>query len=141
MGDPPGSFHQGYYHYTRDGVRYLSQFCATCRETERQLALGHGLETISEDQQFFEGQNTLVTANSKNLGGVHSTMNVHNCASATCQCRERDGDVAFTPIPWIRKAQPSDITASDATDVVSNTKSSKVVDVNLVSSQSEQSEV
>ena len=123
MGDPPGSFHQGYYHYTKDGVRYLSQYCFTCRETERQLALGHGLETISEDEQFFEGRNRLIAANSKDLGCHHSTMNVHNCSSATCEhCRNRERDVTF--ISW-RKAQRSEITHTDVTDVASNTQRSK----------------
>lgn len=121
--DPVGSFHQGYYHYTKDGVRYLSQFCATCRETERQLAMGHGLETISEDEQFFEGRSRLIAANSKDLGGYHSTMDVHNCTSATCnQCALR-GDVSF--IPWIKQAQGSNLTESDATQVVSNTSRSR----------------
>jgi len=119
IGDPTGTFHQGYYHYTKDGVRYLSQYCATCRETERQLAMGHGLETISEDAQFFEGRNRLIAANSKDLGGIHSTIDVHNCTSATCHCREREGDVTFAAVPMKRAAR------SDVTDIISNTTSSK----------------
>lgn len=123
MGDPAGSFHQGYYHYTRDGVRYLSPYCTTCRETERQLSSGHGLETISEDEQYFEGRNRLVTPDSKDLGGFHSGMDTHTCMSATCPCRDRERDVAF--IPWLKSPSPSDITASDETRIVSNTRSSK----------------
>jgi len=121
--DPKGSFHQGYYHYTKDGVRYLSQFCATCRETERQLALGHGLETISEDEEFFEGRNRLVVADSTDLGGKSSTMDVHTCMSAMCTCRDQEHDVTF--IPWLKRASQSNITESDETQVVSNTRSSK----------------
>lgn len=122
MSDPEGAFHQGYYHYTKDGVRYLSQFCTTCRETERQLAMGQGLETISEDEQYHEGRNRLVEANSKDLGGMHSTMDFHTCTSATCPCRDRERDVTF--IPWLStRAQTSDVT--ETTNVVSNTKSSK----------------
>ena len=34
-GDPPGSFHEGMYHYTCQGVRYLSTNCADCIETKR----------------------------------------------------------------------------------------------------------
>ena len=100
-GDPEGAFHQGYYHYTRDGVRYLSPYCQTCLETERQLALGHGLETISEDEEFMEGRlHKLVPANSKDLGGVHSSMDVHGCTSATCQqCADRrNSDLNF--VKW-----------------------------------------
>ena len=123
MGDPVGSFHQGYYHYTKDGVRYLSQFCSTCRETERQLALGHGLETISEDEQYVEGRNHLVQADSKNLGKPFSTLDVHVCASATCNCRDANADVTF--IPWSGNRARSDITTSDATAVISNTESSR----------------
>lgn len=81
--DPPGSFHQGYYHYTKDGVRYLSPHCSTCRETERQLAFGSGLETIAEGEVYGEGG--LVQANSRDIGGQHSGMNVHHCSSATCK--------------------------------------------------------
>jgi hypothetical protein len=123
MDDPTGSFHQGYYHYTKDGVRYLSQFCSTCRETERQLAMGHGLETISEDEQYIEGRNRLVQADSKNLGKHFSTCDVHNCASAMCTCRDPKADVTF--IPWTKERVKSDITTSDATAVISNTQSSR----------------
>jgi hypothetical protein len=110
--DPPGSFHQGYYHYTKDGVRYLSPYCQTCRETERQLALGHGLETIAEDEEFMEGSDfRLVDANSKDLGGKHSTMDVHNCTSATClQCRT-EKDPTF--LCW-RTQNDNDVTSPDA---------------------------
>jgi hypothetical protein len=110
--DPPGSFHQGYYHYTKDGVRYLSPYCQTCLETERQLALGHGLETIAEDEEFMEGRNfRLVGANSKDLGGKHSTMNVHSCTSATClQC----GTVKDPTFLCWRTQTANDITSPDA---------------------------
>ena len=95
--DPPGSFHQGYYHYTKDGVRYLSPYCQTCLETEGQLALGHGLETIAEDKEWMKGRNfTLVSANSCDLGGRHSTIDVHSCTSAICrQCGVTQNDVSF----------------------------------------------
>lgn len=111
--DPPGSFHQGYYHYTKDGVRYLSPYCQTCLETEGQLALGHGLETIAEDEVWMEGRNfTLVGANSRDLGGRHSTMDVHSCTSAICrQCTKKQNDVNF--ISW-RQQNESDVTYPNA---------------------------
>lgn len=34
-GDPPRCFHDGLYHYTRSGARYLSTNCADCAETRR----------------------------------------------------------------------------------------------------------
>jgi hypothetical protein len=34
-GDPPRCFHEGMYHYTRSGARYLSTNCAGCIETRR----------------------------------------------------------------------------------------------------------
>jgi hypothetical protein len=110
--DPPGSFHQGYYHYTKDGVRYLSPYCQTCIETERQHALGLGLETIAEDEEFTEGSDfRLVGANSKDLGGKHSTMNVHSCTSATCLHCGTAKDPTF--LSW-RKQNDNDISSPDA---------------------------
>lgn len=110
--DPPGSFHQGYYHYTKDGVRYLSPYCQTCLETEGQLARGHGLETIAEDEEWMEGRRfSLVGANSRDLGGKHSTMDVHSCASATCrQCINTQNAVNF--VSW-RQRNESDVTSPD----------------------------
>lgn len=115
-GDPPGSFHQGYYHYTKDGIRYLSPYCSTCIETERQLADGVGLQTITEDEEWDEGGrlSRLVAANSKNLGGKHSTMDVHQCTSSLCQeCQEarRQAGVSFQR--W-REQVNSDMTFPDA---------------------------
>ena len=34
-GDPPKSFHEGMYHYTRSGARYLSTNCPDCEMTRR----------------------------------------------------------------------------------------------------------
>lgn len=35
--DPPGSFHQGLYHYMKNGQSYLSTNCELCYETRRQM--------------------------------------------------------------------------------------------------------
>jgi hypothetical protein len=52
-GDPPGSFHEGLYHYTDDGTRYLSTNCAGCLETRRNsFYTDDNLGTIPEDQEY-----------------------------------------------------------------------------------------
>ena len=52
-GDPPGSFHEGLYHYMGDGTRYLSTNCAHCLETRRNsFYTDHNLGTIPEDQEY-----------------------------------------------------------------------------------------
>ena len=84
----PGSFHLGQFHYTRDGVRYLSPSCKLC-------AANGGLGTIPEDG--LDRDNSFVRADSRNLGGKHSAHDVHDCSSATCQrCQNgTPGSVAF----------------------------------------------
>jgi hypothetical protein len=82
-GDPPASFHEGLYHYMRDGTRYLSTNCEGCLETRRNsFFTDDNLGTILEDAEFEE--NILITASPKNLGERASNMDVHTCTSSTC---------------------------------------------------------
>jgi hypothetical protein len=82
--DPPGSFHEGLYHYMPQGTRYLSTRCEGCLETRRNsFFTDHNLAMIPEGKEFEE--NILISANSKDLAGRASTMDVHKCASANCE--------------------------------------------------------
>jgi hypothetical protein len=75
-GDPPASFHEGLYHYMRDGTRYLSTRCEGCLETRKNsFYTDNNLGTIMEDEEFED-----VTG----LGAKSSTVNVHKCTSAVC---------------------------------------------------------
>jgi hypothetical protein len=123
-GDPPRSFHTGLYHYTQSGSRYLSTNCYLCAETRMSgFSTDGNLPTITEGRIFglnwtsSEGESyddfsldeaedsvdpamQLISPNSKNLGGIHSGIDVHQCTSATCNiCRFRGDEVAFLPSP------------------------------------------
>jgi hypothetical protein len=77
-GDAPSSFHEGLYHYMRDGTRYLSTRCETCLETRMNgFYTDNDLGTIMEGEEF---QDTSLLG-AKNT----STMDVHKCASALCK--------------------------------------------------------
>lgn len=98
-GDPPGSFHEGLYHYMKNGTRYLSTNCEGCLETRRNsFYTDQNLGTIMEDHEYQE--NILVCADSKDLGRLSSTMDVHKCSSGTCgRCLpySRCGRTMFLP--------------------------------------------
>ena len=97
-GDPPGSFHYGKYHYSREGERYLSNHCPECQETLMKLRRDNGLESIDEQSEL-HGWGLLVAANSKDLGGRHSGIDVHICGSGTCkECMLARNDVLFLPL-------------------------------------------
>lgn len=127
-GDPPRSFHEGMYHYTRAGARYLSTNCRGCHET-RKMGMLHSfsdLHPINEDRMydatgrsisFSYDENSvstgevdvdpsshrklfLVQPSEKNLGQKASTVDVHQCSSATCRiCAYKPKDVAFVVAP------------------------------------------
>ena len=97
-GDLAGSFHLGHYHYTIDGEKYLSTDCAPCLDTARGLRAGHGLAAINENKEMDDFDLCLVTANSKDLGGKCSAMNVVPCKSAFCEhCKLEKSGVNFVP--------------------------------------------
>lgn len=89
-GDPPGSFHEGLYHYMRNGQRYLSTNCEGCVETRRNSFFTDDvLGTIMEDSQYEES--ILINVDSKDLGRNACTQDVHRCSSSTCiRCFPRD---------------------------------------------------
>ena len=67
-----GSFHLGSYHYSKNGDRYLSQNCSVCAAI---LAQKNG--DLTKDSSF-------ARADSKDLSGACSTVDVHVCSSAAC---------------------------------------------------------
>ena len=140
-GDPPRSFHEGMYHYTRHGARYLSTNCPDCAETRRSgFHTSSNLETISEEghneQDGYDDMSLVYTNTSEYsasghrmkaiggsgdydnesasenpsdhrkrnlvepsgyaLGKKHSSIDVHQCSSATCNiCAYKPQNVAF----------------------------------------------
>jgi hypothetical protein len=121
-GDPPRSFHEGMYHYTRHGARYLSTNCPDCIVTKRNgFFTDTDLETIQEGNfESFEDislVNTSASANGKEdsehtlsghrkhnlisaldtaLGVRHSSIDVHQCTSSTCPiCTYQPADISF----------------------------------------------
>jgi hypothetical protein len=122
-GDPPRSFHEGMYHYTRHGARYLSTNCPDCIETKRNgfftdadletiqegnfesfeeislvatsASAAHGKEDSEHDPSGHRKRN-LVQASDTALGVKHSSIDVHQCTSSTCPiCTYRPADVSF----------------------------------------------
>ena len=133
-GDPPRAFHDGLYHYTRSGARYLSTNCPDCAETRRIGFFTDGdLPPIQENpsgesydswgdtpatsynnakasydtsesgrasNRSMRRKQFLVPASSKDLGNKSSTVDVHQCTSATCRiCSYRPQDVSFVSSP------------------------------------------
>jgi hypothetical protein len=121
-GDPPRSFHEGMYHYTRYGARYLSTNCPDCIVTKRNgIFADSDLETIQEgifesfeeislvptsassngkdDGEYSSSgyrKRNLVPASDTALGVKHSSVDVHQCTSSTCPiCIYRPVDVSF----------------------------------------------
>ena len=102
-GDPPNSFHEGMYHYTKNGVRYLSTNCPDCIETKKMGFYTAGdLDTITEhsveeDYDPSAHRKTKFIPPSRNALGVkHSSIDVHNCQSARCQlCAYNTREVDF----------------------------------------------
>ena len=102
-GDHPNSFHEGMYHYSQYGVRYLSTNCKTCIETKRNgFFTDEDLETISEESVETADHSTyrkkhFVNASSTDLGTKHSSIDVHQCTSARCQiCMYKPQNVEFS---------------------------------------------
>ena len=125
-GDPPRSFHEGLYHYTRSGARYLSTNCRECAETRKMgFFTDDDLPTINEGQLYdpanpcplseassddlssqesssHRRRRILVLPSDKSLGKKHSSIDVHKCASATCRicaAARGAGNVAFVCSP------------------------------------------
>lgn len=123
-GDPPKSFHEGMYHYTRSGARYLSTNCPDCEMTRRlgfanydddlpSLAEGRMYDpskASSEDDsdlQSYDGSTFRkmhqVQPSSNRLSLKHSSIDVHQCTSATCPiCKYKPQDPSFISSPRCR---------------------------------------
>lgn len=102
-GDPPRAFHRGVYHYMPGGQEYLSTNCYDCHETRSLSNNDHGdvlpsvIVCISDEEE--DNYRNLTVANSKNIAGKAWSMNVHDCASATCKlCRPFQKNVEMLPI-------------------------------------------
>ena len=107
-GDPPNSFHEGLYHYTQDGLRYLSTSCEACLETRRNtFYTDRGLPTIMEDRVYDndnEDDNSefigVISPDSKDLGTRHLGIDVHKCTSAMCtRCNPKSDEHTVSFIP------------------------------------------
>jgi len=116
-GDPPKSFHEGMYHYTRSGARYLSTNCPDCEMTRRLgFANFDDLEPFGEgrmydaskassmDDSSYDGSTFRkmhpVLPSSNRLSLKHSSIDVHQCTSATCNiCKYRPQDPSFVSSP------------------------------------------
>lgn len=103
-GDHPNSFHEGMYHYTQHGVRYLSTNCQTCIETKKNgFYTAADLDTINENSVEDDNYDPsghrkrfLVSPSHDALGLKHSAIDVHNCSSARCPiCVYKPQDVEF----------------------------------------------
>ena len=102
-GDHPDAFHEGMYHYSQYGVRYLSTNCKQCIETKKNgFFTADNLDTISEHSVETEGdfsahrKKYLVHPNTLSLGAKHSLIDVHNCNSARCHiCKYKPRNVEF----------------------------------------------
>jgi hypothetical protein len=144
-GDPPRSFHEGLYHYTRGGSRYISTNCYICEETRMRGFFTDGdLPTITEGCLFdphcasseresyddfsldlegpVEPEMQLISPSSKNLGGRHSGIDVHQCTSATCNiCKFSGDEVAFVPSPKKEKQSTLGKTWREENDIICDT--------------------
>lgn len=120
-GDPPKSFHEGMYHYTRSGARYLSTNCPDCEMTRRlgfanfdddelpalgergmydpSRASSDDSDLVSHDGSTFRKMHH-VHPSSNRLSLKHSSIDVHQCTSATCNiCKYRPQDPSFISSP------------------------------------------
>jgi hypothetical protein len=127
-GDPPGSFHDGLYHYMRHGKRYLSTRCEECLNTKRNSiytvdvvdssTFANGtLETIREYETYDANgslDDVLLRADSGlGLSKHHMGMNVHKCNSATCKlCSPDSPQTIFVPLPVVPESQSGGSTAT-----------------------------
>jgi hypothetical protein len=113
-GDPPDSFHEGMYHYMKNGNRYLSTNCPDCIETKMNgFFTDSDLETIAEHSIESESARSAyrkrcLVVPSK-LGSKHSSVDVHHCTSARCPiCIYRPDNVEF-----ITKSQDFEMLQTD----------------------------
>ena len=153
-GDPPGSFHEGLYHYMSDGTRYLSTNCPDCLETRKNsFYTDDNLGTIPEDQEYEDvifGHSYYTQDEEEEveeievLGGGTSTYlghlvrghsvarpNVHVCNSALCPCRKNQQATTFleSPAMWLARGaaanEPMDSLLTFGSDDVTSSRSGR----------------
>ena len=103
--DPPGAFHMGNHHYTKDGVRYFSPLCDQCIAARSDVdgvfnANGHNQKdldlTETNDLSFdLEKATKFTDFNANDLGRYHSSMHVRHCKSTTCAICIKEKGVFF----------------------------------------------
>jgi len=124
-GDPPKCFHEGMYHYTSSGARYLSTNCPDCEMTRRLGFASHDsdLPALAEGRDYnrntygsgededmsYDGSTFrrihYVNPSSNRLSLKHSSIDVHQCTSATCPiCKYRPKDPSFISSPRSKSA-------------------------------------
>lgn len=109
-GDPPDSFHDGLYHYMRNGRRYLSTQCEQCLQTKRSCIyalddsttfLTEKMGTIPEYETYALSHDDMLIPradSSLGLSQQHMGINVHKCNSATCKrCAPDSPQPIFLP--------------------------------------------
>ena len=88
-GDDPKSFHEGSYHYTPKGARYLSTRCEPCLETRRGANQAYRKSLVVESQSMkTDDSNSLlgvISPDSKDIARRPLSQDVHHCTSATCE--------------------------------------------------------
>lgn len=109
-GDPPGSFHDGIYHYMKNGQRYLSTQCEKCLETKRNGIYSVEMfdsNTFAADKMKSilefgtdDGGDILARADSSlGLSQHHMGIDVHKCQSALCKrCVPDSPQTTFVPV-------------------------------------------
>jgi hypothetical protein len=104
-GDPPGSFHEGLFHYMKHGQSYLSTNCEVCYQTRRDLHFIDEIDGIDSDDQTHYDLATILENEpydkssldsyeesvlqradpDRSLNQNHMGIDVHKCSSATCK--------------------------------------------------------
>eukprot|EP00977_Amphora_coffeiformis_P029541 scaffold41402_cov298-Amphora_coffeaeformis.AAC.1 len=130
-GDPPGSFHEGLYHYMGDGTRYLSTNCKDCLETRRNsFYTDDNLGTIPEDEEYADaifGQSYYQDEEEEDeiqylghlvRGRSVARPNVHVCNSALCEhCSGRNKQSPTfleSPSLWLSRGGTSTMEPMDS---------------------------
>lgn len=132
-GDAPSSYHDGLYHYTDEGTRYLSTRCEHCIETRKNsFYTDYNLGTIMEDeiyedhiygmpvslfpQRISNGAEVDKNSNST-LGGRFVGMDVHRCQSAACTRCNPGKQQSTIFLPSIVQGKDGDIIFAKENDI------------------------
>ena len=146
-GDPPGSFHEGLYHYMGDGTRYLSTNCHDCLETRRNsFYTDDNLGTIPEDEEYEDAifgksyhqdeeddEDERPYLGHLVRGHPVARPNVHVCNSALCdhcsdQSKQKSPTFLESPSLWLSRGgtgvmEPMDSLLTFGNDDVTSSRS------------------